>query len=477
MAYIICLTEETLLVKNVTPLEQQPDSDLAIVSPGQRIGVVNNSIKRVSGNLAQLTLAGQLTWAPGVEPIPDGSIRYFNPARFEIPEDAWQLILTSSGNIPPMGSTPKPINVSGSSSMARTGKTLAKEQIVAIAQRFKIEPETIMAVLDVESSGRGFLASGKPIILFEAHWFGKFTDDIYNDTHPHISCRTWAEAKAQYIGDEGEWPRLEEARRLNAEAANKSASWGIGQVMGFNYDSCGYSDVFKFVADMEISEAKQVEAMIKFIESQKIIDELQRRDWAGFAYYYNGEGYKQNNYDGKLEQAYREYINNQAFRSIAPDSDHAPPVESVRKAFDPNQPIDWNDANCRVSKFFTVGEVTQKDPRRMPVPGSSEEKNCLNLARELDKVREAWGSPIGVTSWYRPEPINTEVGGVSNSQHIFGLAADIYTMDSDGFSQRDHEFENWLDTRAWKDRALGYGVSSGRGFTHVDLRSYVRWNY
>jgi uncharacterized protein YcbK (DUF882 family) len=96
----------------------------------------------------------------------------------------------------------------------------------------------------------------------------------------------------------------------------------------------------------------------------------------------------------------------------------------------------------------------------------------VKLARELDKVREAWDNPIGVTSWYRPEPINSEVGGVANSQHTLGAAADIYTMDG-----RDTEFEEWLDTKAWTDKALGYGVASGRGFTHVDLRKDLRWTY
>jgi putative chitinase len=84
-----------------------------------------------------------------------------------------------------------------------------------------------------------------------------------------------------------------------------------------------------------------------------------------------------------------------------------------------------------------------------------------------------------VTSWYRPRPVNEEVGGVSDSQHIPGLAADIYTMDAtDQSHPRNREFEKWLDTSAWADRALGYGCAANRGFTHVDLRpGRIRWNY
>lgn len=134
--------------------------------------------------------------------------------------------------------------------------------------------------------------------------------------------------------------------------------------------------------------------------------------------------------------------------------------------------INWQKSNEKVSKFFTVAEVTQGDRRRIPISGSDVEKNILFLARKLDQIRDAWGFPIGVTSWYRPPSVNYEVGGVANSQHITGGAADIYTYVGDEF-----EFEKFVD-RMWSDRALGYGVASGLGFTHLDLRKgRIRWDY
>lgn len=123
---------------------------------------------------------------------------------------------------------------------------------------------------------------------------------------------------------------------------------------------------------------------------------------------------------------------------------------------------DWSSPHNPVSQHFTVLEVTNGDPERIPVSGSNEEKEILRLAAELDKLREAWGYPIGVTSWYRPYEINLAVGGVPNSTHIEGGAADIYTMDG-----RDAEFEIFVDSK-WGG-GVGYGVASGRGFTHVDL--------
>ena len=134
--------------------------------------------------------------------------------------------------------------------------------------------------------------------------------------------------------------------------------------------------------------------------------------------------------------------------------------------------IDWNSPNAKVSKFFTVQEVTQGDRRRIPQRGSVVEANVIKLATQLDIIRVKWGKPIGVTSWYRPPLVNAEVGGVTNSQHILSTAVDVYDYSGD-----DIRFENFLDL-AWGDRALGYGVASGRGFTHLDLRTgRIRWNY
>lgn len=45
----------------------------------------------------------------------------------------------------------------------------------------------------------------------------------------------------------------------------------------------------------------------------------------------------------------------------------------------------------------------------------------------LDPIRERWGAPITVTSGYRSPELNKRVGGVENSQHMRGEAADITT--------------------------------------------------
>jgi len=163
----------------------------------------------------------------------------------------------------------------------------------------------VRAVVEIESSGSGFLADGRPKILFEAQWFSEFTDGKYDTSQPDISTVRWN--PALYLGGTGEWTRLEKAIKLDRTAALKAASWGLGQVMGFNFQAAGYKDVESFVKDMYLSEGKQLTAMFNFIKSQQIDRFLINRDWAGFALRYNGEGYRQNRYDEKLAAAFHKW--------------------------------------------------------------------------------------------------------------------------------------------------------------------------
>lgn len=130
--------------------------------------------------------------------------------------------------------------------------------------------------------------------------------------------------------------------------------------------------------------------------------------------------------------------------------------------------VNWQDFSSPISKYFTVGEATNRETRRIP-QSADIRQNILTLATKLDEIRDAWGSPIAVTSWYRPPAVNAAVGGARNSQHLYGKAADIRPASGDIY-----KFQKWLDSR-W-DMALGYGAK--KGFVHVDLRpGKIRWNY
>ena len=59
-------------------------------------------------------------------------------------------------------------------------------------------------------------------------------------------------------------------------------------------------------------------------------------------------------------------------------------------------------------------------------PTEKEKEKLRELAEYiLQPIRDAWRAPIIVNSAFRSEAVNKAVGGVSNSQHRLGEAADI----------------------------------------------------
>ena len=84
-------------------------------------------------------------------------------------------------------------------------------------------------------------------------------------------------------------------------------------------------------------------------------------------------------------------------------------------------------------KWFKEKEFACKCCGQLP-PLARE--NVKALVREvLDPVREKLGMPIVVNSGYRCEKHNKDVGGVRNSQHLRGEAADIHCQDNERLKQ------------------------------------------
>lgn len=181
-------------------------------------------------------------------------------------------------------------------------KRLDDVDLPRIGATINVGEDHIHAVLDVESRGSGFDTLGRPTLLFEPHIFwrelgpGKERDTA---VRLGLAYPTW---RRDYPRDS--YPRLKAAIEINETAALRSASWGLGQVMGFNHEAAGWPTVQAFVAAMCDDEENHLRAMINFIRSKRLDDEIRRRDWRGFALGYNGTGYEKNDYHNRLARAY-----------------------------------------------------------------------------------------------------------------------------------------------------------------------------
>lgn len=175
------------------------------------------------------------------------------------------------------------------------------------ADELGAEERAVKAVAAVESSGAGFWTIGgerKPTIRLEAHWFGKLTQYVYNDTHPQISCRQWTPSLAARTPVDA-WRQFDEAASLNENAAIQATSWGAFQIMGFHWKNLGYSSPQAMRADMD-TEQGQLNAFVRFVKADSVLLEaLRRQDWHSFAGRYNGPG-QIDVYAGRMARAYEQ---------------------------------------------------------------------------------------------------------------------------------------------------------------------------
>ncbi len=190
-------------------------------------------------------------------------------------------------------------------------KKLNEAQIAAQAKALGIEVAALRAVIEVECKGSGFNADGAPVILFERHVFrqrlianGKaaVADKVVRE-RPDL-CSKSTGAYGLYSAQHG---RLNAAAQYHRDSALESASWGIGQVMGYHWQALGYPSLQAFINAMYKDEASQLDAMCRYIKVNNLVNALKNKDWKSFARGYNGAAYAKNSYDVKLGNAYKKW--------------------------------------------------------------------------------------------------------------------------------------------------------------------------
>ena len=123
-----------------------------------------------------------------------------------------------------------------------------------------------------------------------------------------------------------------------------------------------------------------------------------------------------------------------------------------------------------LSEHFSVDEFTFSATAQamgiINAPGTDELANLRFLCRDvLEPARRLLGEPIHVTSGYRCLALNRAVGGVAQSYHVRGLAADLH-IESDAHASR---LADALDAQPYCDLIL-VEHAQGASWLHVQAR-------
>jgi len=182
-----------------------------------------------------------------------------------------------------------------------------------LSKKLNIEPAVAIAVLCVESSGKGFGPDGKMIIRFENHVFwrywGKSHPDVFHDHFAFDEKRPWCGHRFRNSikerwksvhgkGQTSEWKVFEFARATHPRFSMYSISMGMPQIMGFNHRRIGCESVEQMFVSFERSERNQIIGLFDFIaagrltsgKESKLAVALKKRDFPTFARLYNGSG-------------------------------------------------------------------------------------------------------------------------------------------------------------------------------------------
>ena len=122
----------------------------------------------------------------------------------------------------------------------------------------------------------------------------------------------------------------------------------------------------------------------------------------------------------------------------------------------------------RLTKNFNLSEFDCKDGTEMP---SESLTNVLELAENLQVLRDFVRVPIKINSSYRSLSHNANVGGSKSSQHLFAKAADIVIE-----SKSPEQVANIIKVLISEGKMKQGGIGVYNTFTHYDIRGHkARW--
>ena len=122
----------------------------------------------------------------------------------------------------------------------------------------------------------------------------------------------------------------------------------------------------------------------------------------------------------------------------------------------------------KITENFRLSEFNCKDGSELP---TALLPNVLDLADNLQVLRDYLGVPISINSAYRSLEHNRKIKGSTKSQHLFAKAADIVVE-----SKTPDEVANIIKYLISEGKMVQGGLKAYDTFTHYDIRGYkARW--
>jgi len=127
--------------------------------------------------------------------------------------------------------------------------------------------------------------------------------------------------------------------------------------------------------------------------------------------------------------------------------------------------------NTPVTMHFTIEELCASDTaKKKGIANKPNTQQMINLvylaAYVLEPLRVAMGEPIKIGSGFRSQALNKEVGGVWNSQHTKGQAADLCI---DGDLKKGKKWFNYIKDHLPFDQLIWEHNAKGTYWVHVSF--------
>jgi len=173
-----------------------------------------------------------------------------------------------------------------------------------LAKELGVEKALLQAFVKAESNGTNSI-DDRVVIRWESHIFkrktgvvikvhgkrGRITEECQNNEYEAFN-------RAKDLLEDGKYE----------DEAYESASYGMGQIMGFNHTACGFDNAQELKEFIEESDDNAIRAIAYFIKSnRKLLQACKDLDFPTIARKYNGPAYAKNKYDIKMEKYYNEF--------------------------------------------------------------------------------------------------------------------------------------------------------------------------